>query len=192
LLRFVSTFRENSLFVGSLEAGERYVNLLTLLLNCEIVGVNPYVYMVDVIDKLAADGSFDRAAELLPRAWLAARQANSRAQAQAAVVAVTYRLAVVASSASPRLRPTSVTDGSLISANTSCASLARRRGGAPRRLSNRTSESNERTRENCGRTVRATCARTVRTTCASGTLCSSSSSLAGDDPDGVAQAHKHT
>jgi transposase len=85
----VSTFRKNSLFVGSLEAGERYANLLTVLLNCELVGLNPYVYLVDVIDKIAADWPADRVAELLPRAWLAARQAEQQAPSQAAVVAVT-------------------------------------------------------------------------------------------------------
>jgi transposase len=89
LLRVVSTFRKNSLFVGSLEAGERYANLLTILLNCELAGVNPYVYLVDVIDKIAADWPADRTAELLPRAWLAARQAEQQAPSQAAVVAVT-------------------------------------------------------------------------------------------------------
>ncbi|NJN00747.1 MAG: IS66 family transposase, partial [Aquincola sp.] len=88
LLRVVSTFRKNSLFVGSLEAGERYANLLTLLLNCELAGVNPSVYLVDVIDKISADWPADRVAELLPRAWLAARQPEQQAPSQAAVVAV--------------------------------------------------------------------------------------------------------
>jgi len=88
LLRVVSTFRKNSLFVGSLEAGERYANLLTVLLNCELASVNPYVYMVDVIDKIAADWPADRAAELLPRAWLAARQVEQQAPGQAALIDV--------------------------------------------------------------------------------------------------------
>ena len=89
LLRVVSTFRKNSMFVGSLDAGERYANLLTILLNCELAGVNPYVYLVDVIDKIADDWPADRAAELLPRAWLAARQAEQQPPGQAAAVAVT-------------------------------------------------------------------------------------------------------
>ncbi|MGH8749888.1 MAG: IS66 family transposase [Burkholderiales bacterium] len=89
LLRVVSTFRKNSLFVGSLDAGERYANLLTVLLNCELAGVNPYVYLVDVIDKIAADWPAGRVAELLPRAWLAARQAEEQPPGQAGVVAVT-------------------------------------------------------------------------------------------------------
>jgi hypothetical protein len=84
LLRVVSTFRKNSLVVGSLEAGERYANVLTVLLNCELAGVNPYVYLVDIIDKIADDWPAGRVAELLPRAWLAARQAEQQAPSQAA------------------------------------------------------------------------------------------------------------
>lgn len=87
LLRVVATFRKNSLFVGSLEAGERYANLLTVLLNCELAGVNPYVYLVDVIDKIAADWPAGRVDELLPRAWLAARLAEQQAPGQAVSVA---------------------------------------------------------------------------------------------------------
>ena len=89
LLRVVSTFRKNSLFVGSLAAGERYANLLTVLLNCELAGVNPYVYLVDIIDKIAADWPVDRINELLPRAWLAARQTEQQVPSQAVAVAVT-------------------------------------------------------------------------------------------------------
>lgn len=88
LLRVVATFRKNSLVVGSLDAGERYANLLTVLLNCELAGVNPYVYLVDVIDKIADDWPADRVDALLPRAWLAARQAEQQAKGQAVVVAV--------------------------------------------------------------------------------------------------------
>jgi transposase len=89
LLRVVSTFRKNSLLVDSLDAGKRYANVLTVLLNCELAGVNPYVYLVDVIDKIAADWPADRVNELLPRAWLAARQAEQPRAGQADVVAVT-------------------------------------------------------------------------------------------------------
>jgi hypothetical protein len=78
LLRVVSTFRKNSLFVGSLDAGERYANLLTVVLNGELVGVNPYVYLVDVIDEIAAGWPAGRVAELLPHAWLAARQTEEQ------------------------------------------------------------------------------------------------------------------
>lgn len=69
------------MFVGSLDAGERYANLLTVLLNCELASVNPY--LVDVIDKIAADWPADRVSELFPRAWLYARQPGRRRCAHA-------------------------------------------------------------------------------------------------------------
>jgi hypothetical protein len=49
----------------------------------------PKEYLVDVIDKIAADWPADRVTELLPRAWLAARQAEQQRPGQAGVVAVT-------------------------------------------------------------------------------------------------------
>ncbi len=76
LIRLVAIFRKNSLFVGSLEAGHRYAVLLTLLLECLLADVNPYNYLVDVIDKIANDWPAARIGELLPRAWLQARQAE--------------------------------------------------------------------------------------------------------------------
>jgi len=75
-IRTVALFRKNSLFVGSLEAGKRYATLLTIVLNCMLVGANPYEYIADVIDKIAGDWPASRLDELLPRQWLAARQAS--------------------------------------------------------------------------------------------------------------------
>lgn len=75
-IRTVALFRKNSLVFGSVDAGARHATLLTLLLNCELVGANPYEYLVDVIDKLSVPRPASRAAELLPRAWLEARQAE--------------------------------------------------------------------------------------------------------------------
>ena len=74
LLRGVALFRKNSLFVGSLEAGERYAALLTLAVNCALVGANPFTYFTDVLERIAAGWPKSRAAELMPRAWLAAQQ----------------------------------------------------------------------------------------------------------------------
>lgn len=74
LIRIIALFRKNSLFVGSVEAGKRYAILLSLVLECTLAGVNPYDYLVDVIDKVANGWPNDRAAELLPRAWQAARE----------------------------------------------------------------------------------------------------------------------
>ncbi len=74
LLRGVALFRKNSLFVGSLEAGERYATLLTLAVNCTLVGANPFTYFNDTFERLAAGWPKDRAAELMPQPWLAAQQ----------------------------------------------------------------------------------------------------------------------
>jgi hypothetical protein len=74
LIRGVALFRKNSLFVGSLEAGERYAALLTLAVNCALVGANPFTYFTDVLERIAAGWPKSRAAELMPRAWFAAQQ----------------------------------------------------------------------------------------------------------------------
>ena len=68
-IRTVAICRKNSLFVGSLEAGERFSVLLTIMLNCMLVGANPYDYMADVISKIASDWPTSRLDELLPRQW---------------------------------------------------------------------------------------------------------------------------
>jgi len=70
----LALFRKNSLFVGSLEAGERYAALLTLAVNCALVGANPFTYFTGVFERLAAGWPKSRAAELMPQAWLAAQQ----------------------------------------------------------------------------------------------------------------------
>lgn len=80
LLRAVALFRKNSLFVGSLEAGNRYAVLLTLAINCAIVGANPFDYFTDLFDHVAAGWPASKAAELMPRAWLAAKQPAQDAQ----------------------------------------------------------------------------------------------------------------
>lgn len=74
-IRTIALFRKNSLFVGTLEAGDRYATLLTVMLNCLLVGANPYEYIADVINKIACDWPASRIDELLPRQWHAARQA---------------------------------------------------------------------------------------------------------------------
>ena len=87
LIRIVALFRKNSLFVGSVEAGQRFAVLLSLLLECELAGANPYDYLVDVIGAIANDWPAARVDELLPRPWLAARKAEEQAAGQAATAA---------------------------------------------------------------------------------------------------------
>lgn len=74
LLRSVALFRKNSLFVGSLEAGDRYAVLLTLAINCALCGANPFAYFNDLFDRVADGWPAARALELMPQAWLAAQQ----------------------------------------------------------------------------------------------------------------------
>lgn len=83
LLRTVALFRKNSLFVGSLEAGERYAALLTLAVNCALSGANPFLYFTDVFDRLAAGWPNARAADLMPQAWLAAQQKTEKVESEA-------------------------------------------------------------------------------------------------------------
>jgi hypothetical protein len=84
----VSTFRKNSLFVGGLEAGERYVNLLTVLLNCELAGVNPTSTSWTSSTRSPPTGPSTASPRSSP-SWLAARQTEDQCPRRAAVVAVT-------------------------------------------------------------------------------------------------------
>ena len=74
LLRGVALFRKNSLFVGNVEAGHRYAALMTLMVNCILCGANPYEYITDFFDRLATRWPASRKGDLLPQAWLAAKQ----------------------------------------------------------------------------------------------------------------------
>jgi len=86
-IRTVALFRKNSLFVGSLEAGKRYATLLTVMLNCLLVGANPYEYIADVINKIACDWPASDIDALLPRQWQEARMlAKEQAAGDAAAV----------------------------------------------------------------------------------------------------------
>ena len=55
----------------------------TVLRTCALNRVDPYTYLKDVLDKLAAGWPQQRIAELLPDAWAASR-ATAQSQAQAA------------------------------------------------------------------------------------------------------------
>jgi transposase len=83
LLRTVALFRKNSLFVGSLEAGERYAALLTLAVNCALCGANPFLYFTDLFDRIARGWPKARATELMPQAWLAVQQQTEEVESDA-------------------------------------------------------------------------------------------------------------
>jgi len=74
-LRRVALGRKNYLFVGHVEAGASIAGLYTLVSTCEARGINPFVYLADVIPRVQ-DHPKRRLDELLPGPW-------SRAQVDA-------------------------------------------------------------------------------------------------------------
>jgi transposase len=64
---------KNWLFFGSAEAGEHNALLYTLIGNCKVHGLDPELYLAEVIERLPARPTSQQAAELTP-ASIAARQ----------------------------------------------------------------------------------------------------------------------
>lgn len=67
-LRIVALARKNSLFFGNERAGHRFMVLYSLIATCERHGVNPEVYLADVLLRIQ-DHPKERVAELLPHRW---------------------------------------------------------------------------------------------------------------------------
>lgn len=73
-LRGVAVGRKSWLFLGHPEGGgQRAEVFYSLVETCKRLGVNPYEYLRDVIDRVSTHPA-SRIQELLPRAWQAARQ----------------------------------------------------------------------------------------------------------------------
>jgi hypothetical protein len=68
--------RRNYLFTGSARGGERLAAAYTLVDNCTLLGVDPYLYLLDIIRKLEAGWPMRRLSELIPWTWAAAHQAG--------------------------------------------------------------------------------------------------------------------
>lgn len=67
----VAILRKNSLFAGSIAGAHRLSHILTLVLNCRLVGICPFSYLSSVF-RLIIDGwPSRRVGELTPRAWAA-------------------------------------------------------------------------------------------------------------------------
>lgn len=60
--------RKNFLFVGHKRAGENLAVLYTLVGSCELNGINPYDYLVDVLQRIATHPAA-KIDELLPDRW---------------------------------------------------------------------------------------------------------------------------
>jgi transposase len=77
-LRCVAVGRKNWLFAGSPKGGERAAVIYSLVSTCKLLGIEPFAYLRDVLERLPTHPP-DRIAELTPRLWLAARQATASA-----------------------------------------------------------------------------------------------------------------
>jgi hypothetical protein len=76
-LRCVAVGRKNWLFAGSPAGGERAAVIYSLVSTCELLGIEPFAYLRDVLERLPTHPR-ERIAELTPRLWQAARAASAR------------------------------------------------------------------------------------------------------------------
>ena len=72
-MRQVAIGRKNWMFAGSASGGERAALYYSLVVGCKNLGIEPYDYLRDVLQRMAEDPG--RASELTPKAWRAARRA---------------------------------------------------------------------------------------------------------------------
>ena len=69
-MRTVAVGRKNWMFAGSIEGGHRAATIYSLVCTCGLLGIEPWAYLKDVLQRLA-EGSDP--APLTPRIWNAAR-----------------------------------------------------------------------------------------------------------------------
>lgn len=72
-IRPLALGRKNFLFVGSPRGGKACAMALTFLQSAKAVGANPYTYLHDIYDRIMGHPA-NRLHELLPAAWMRARQ----------------------------------------------------------------------------------------------------------------------
>lgn len=83
LIRPTKLGAKNSMFFGSLEAGTNNALFYTLMANCKSHGLDPEMYLTEVIKRLPHNATVEQAAELTPARFAAARAALAAATAQA-------------------------------------------------------------------------------------------------------------
>jgi transposase len=88
VLKLIGMGRDNWLFVGSDEGGRTAAVLFSFTATCKHLGIDPFAYLRDVLERLPTHPA-DRLAELLPHNWQAARLAASTAAAAAAAATTT-------------------------------------------------------------------------------------------------------
>ncbi len=67
-IRPVALGRSNWMFAGSLRAGQRAANIMTLVQSAKLNGHDPYLYLKDVLERLPIQPA-SRLKELLPHCW---------------------------------------------------------------------------------------------------------------------------
>ena len=67
-IRPVALGRANWLFAGSLRAGQRAANVMSLIQSAKLNGHDPYRYLKDILERLPTQPA-SRLAELLPHRW---------------------------------------------------------------------------------------------------------------------------
>ena len=75
-MRPIAIGRKNWLFVGSELAGHRAAILTSLVASCKNNLVEPWAYLRDIFDRLAAKPTTEQLVELLPDQWLSQNQTH--------------------------------------------------------------------------------------------------------------------
>ena len=68
-IRPIAIGRGNSLFAGSLRAGQRAAAVMSLIQSAKLNGHDPYAYLKDVVARLLTQKN-SRIDELLPHNWM--------------------------------------------------------------------------------------------------------------------------
>lgn len=79
-IRPYAVARRNFLFTGSARGGDRLAAVFTLVDGCLLLGIDPYVYLLDVIRKLESGWPLRRLSELMPARWAVEHAAQQRPQ----------------------------------------------------------------------------------------------------------------
>jgi transposase len=68
-IRPIKLTKKNALFAGSDGGGRSWACVATLVESCKLVGVEPYAYLKDVLERMVAGHPINRLDELLPWNW---------------------------------------------------------------------------------------------------------------------------
>ena len=68
-IRPIALNGKNALFAGSDGGGEHWAAIASLIETCKLTGVDPYVYLTDVMSKIVNNHPNSRIDELLPWAY---------------------------------------------------------------------------------------------------------------------------